>query len=226
MVMMVAASMAVLVMMLMIVVLIMLVVVMLMRVAMSMVMMMPVTVMVMVMIVIADMRAALRLEGTLHRRHRAALPAREFRESRIVLDIESVVCDLGEAVVRAQMPGKTHEAQRVLRLHLQQALGLRLHLNEAAIFQAQGIAVVDGGFHVEIEQDLRAALTLQRRLPAFSRLMVEGHRVDDTVGLHGRLADDGGDAGHGFISGECGIGVRLRRLAAEAHAADKVLEHR
>jgi hypothetical protein len=30
--------------------------------------------------------------------------------------------------------------------------------------------------------------------------MIEGHRVDDTVGLHGRLADDGGDAGHGFVS--------------------------
>jgi hypothetical protein len=30
--------------------------------------------------------------------------------------------------------------------------------------------------------------------------MVEGNRGDDAVGLHGRLADDGGDAGHGFVS--------------------------
>jgi hypothetical protein len=28
--------------------------------------------------------------------------------------------------------------------------------------------------------------------------MIEGHRVDDAVGLDGRLTDDGGNAGHGF----------------------------
>jgi hypothetical protein len=28
--------------------------------------------------------------------------------------------------------------------------------------------------------------------------VVEGDRGDDTVGLHGGLADDGGDAGHGL----------------------------
>jgi hypothetical protein len=30
--------------------------------------------------------------------------------------------------------------------------------------------------------------------------VVEGDGVDDAVGLHGGLADDGGDAGHGFVS--------------------------
>jgi hypothetical protein len=207
MVMMVAASaaMAVLVMVPMIVIMRMLVVMMLMRVAMGMVVTMIVVmpVVVMVVIVITDMGAALRLERALHGHHGAALPAREFRKGRIVLDVESIIRDLGKAMVRAEMPSKTHETQRVLRLHLQQSLSLRLHLNEAAILQTQGIAVVDGGLHVKIEQDLGAALSLQRRLPAVSRLMVECHRVDDTVGLHGGLADDGGDAGHGFVSGEC-----------------------
>jgi hypothetical protein len=30
--------------------------------------------------------------------------------------------------------------------------------------------------------------------------MVERDDVDDAVGLHGGLADDGGDAGHGTVS--------------------------
>jgi hypothetical protein len=68
---------------------------------------MPVAVMV---IMIADMGAAFGLERAIYRRHRAALTARQLRKSRIVLDIERIVRDLGETVVRAQVPGETHEA--------------------------------------------------------------------------------------------------------------------
>ena len=162
---------------------------------------MPVTMMVMV--VVADMGAALGLERTLHRGHGAALTARQLREGRIVLDIEGVVRNLGEAVVRAEMPGQTHKAHGVLRLHLEQGLGFRLHLDEAAVFEAQGVAVVDGGLHVEIEMDLRPALAVQVGVPAVPRLVIEDYRVHDTVWLHGGLADDGGDAGHGLVSGDC-----------------------
>ena len=67
-------------------------------------------VVVMMVIVIADVSAALRLEGALHRGHRAALAARQLRKDGIVPDVQSIARDLGETVVRAQMPGKTHEA--------------------------------------------------------------------------------------------------------------------
>ena len=187
-------------------------VLMIVRMAMTMIMMVVLMVMavavvvmpvaVMMVVVVADMGAALRLEGTLHRSDGAALAARQLREGRIVLDVQGVARDLGKPVVGAEVPGKAHEAQGVLSAHLQQGLGLRLHLDEAAVLQAQGVAVVDGGLHVEIEKDLGAALGRQLGLPAAPRLMIEGHRVDDTVGLHGGLADDGGDAGHGFVSGE------------------------
>jgi hypothetical protein len=159
-----------------------------------------VAVMVMPMVVIADMNAALRLEGALHGGCGAALSPRQFGERRIVLDVESVACDLDEAVLAAQVPRQAHEAQRVLGPDLKQLLGSRLHLNEASILEPQGVAVVDGRLHVEIQQDLGSALPFQRPVAAVSRLMIEGHRVDDTVGLHGGLADDGGDAGHGFVS--------------------------
>jgi hypothetical protein len=200
MVMMVAASATgtMLVVVLMVMIVRMLVVVMIMPVRMVMMVMMIVTMMVMV--VRADMGAALRLEGALHQGHGAALPTGEFRERRIVLDIEGIIRDLGEAVIAAEVPGEAHEAERVFRLHFQETFGLRLHLHESAILQAQRITVIDGGLHVEIEDDIGSRLTLERGLTAIARLMIERHRIDDTVSLHGGLADDGGNAGHSFVS--------------------------
>jgi hypothetical protein len=155
---------------------------------------------VMPMVVIAVMGAALRFEGALHRHCRAALSTHQFGEGRGVLDIESIAGDFGRTVLAAEMPGKTQETKRVFGPHLQQRLGGGLYLDEAPILQAQGIAIVDGGFHVEVEQDLGSALSSQRRLTTVARLVVEGHRIDDTISLHGGLADNGGNAGHGFVS--------------------------
>jgi hypothetical protein len=151
-------------------------------------------------IVIAVMSAALGLERALHRAGRATLTAHQLGHGRAVFHVERLVGDLEEPVLAAKVPGKTHEAQRVLGPNLQKLLGCRLHLHEPPVLEAQRIAVIDGGFHVEIEHDLGAALGLQGRLAAIARLMVERDRVHDTVGLHGGLADDGGNAGHGFVS--------------------------
>ncbi len=161
---------------------------------------MAVTMMVMPMIVVAVMGAALRPEWALDRGCRAALPAHQLGHGRVVLHIEGVGRDLHQAMLTAEVPGEAREAQGVLGFYLQQGLGRRLHLDEAAILQPQGVAVVDGGVHVEIEEDLGAALPLEPRLAAVARLVIESDRVDHTVGLDGGLADNGGDAGHGFVS--------------------------
>jgi hypothetical protein len=153
---------------------------------------------VMLMIVVADMGAALRLEGPLDGSCRTALPAHEFGDSRVVLDVEGVCRDFDQAMAAAEMPGEAREAQGILGPHLQQRLGRRPDLDELAVLEPQGIAVVDGGFHIEIEQDVGPALGPQRPLTAAAGLVVEGDRGDDTVRLHGGLADDGGDAGHGL----------------------------
>jgi len=159
-----------------------------------------VAVMVVSVVVVAHMGAALRPEGALHGRGRAALPPRQFGESRIVLDVEGIARDLHEAVLAAQVPGKARQAKGVLGPHLQKLLRRGFHLHEAAVLQPQGVAIVDGGLHVEIQQDLGSALAFQRRVAAVPRLVIQGQRVDDTLGFHGRLADDGGNAGHGFVS--------------------------
>jgi hypothetical protein len=59
-------------------------------------------------------------------------------------------------------------------------------------------------------------------MAAIPRAMVEGHRVDDTVGLHGRLADDGGDAGHGFVSSWVVGGDELV-VGGQSHLRDRSL---
>jgi hypothetical protein len=171
-----------------------------MSVAVAMALAVAVTVMmvVMLMVVIADMGAALRLEGALDGSCRTTLPAHEFGHGRIVLDVEGVCRDFDQAMAAAEMPGEAREAQGILGPHLQQRLGRRPDLDELAVLEPQGIAVVDGGFHIEIEQDLGPALGPQRPLTAAAGLVVEGDRGDDTVRLHGGLADDGGDAGHGL----------------------------
>jgi hypothetical protein len=169
-------------------------------VAMALAVAMAVTVMMVVMpvVVIADMDAALRLEGALDGSRGAALPAHEFGDGRVVLDVKGVVRDLHQAVLAAEMPGEAREAQGILGLHLQQRLGRGHDLDELAVLEPQGVTVVDGGFHVEVEQDVGPALGSQRSLTAAASLVVEGDRGDDAVRLHGGSADDGGDAGHGL----------------------------
>jgi hypothetical protein len=153
-------------------------------------------------VVVAVMGAALGPEGAFHRGGDAALSAHQLGHGRIVLHVDGVVRDLDEAMLAAEMPGEAHEAQGVLGPHLQQALGSGLHLDEPPILEPQGVAIVDGGIHIEIEHDLGPALPCQPRLTAVARRVVERDRVDDAVGFHGGLADDGGDAGHGFVSGQ------------------------
>ena len=158
------------------------------------------SVVMMPMVVVAVMGAALRPERALHRGGDAALPAHQFGHRRVVLHVDRIAGDLDEAMLAAEMPGQTHEAQRILGPHLQQALGRGLDLDETPVFEPQGIAVVDGRFHVEIEQEFGPALARQPRLTAVASRMIERDRIDHAVGFHGRFTDDGGDAGHGFVS--------------------------
>jgi hypothetical protein len=163
-------------------------------------MIVPVVVVRMSMVVIAMMGAALRLERALHRRRDAALSAHQLGQSGGVLHVECIARDLGKAMLAAEMPGEAHEAQGIFGPDLEQPFGRSLHLHEPPVLEPQGVPVIDGGFHVEVERKLRSTLPLQRRVAAAAASVVENHRIDDTVGLHGGLADNGGDAGHGVVS--------------------------
>jgi len=153
--------------------------------------------MVMMVVVVAMVGALFRPEGALHRGRDAALPAGELGQGWGVLHIEGICRDLRKAVLAAEMPGEAHKAQGILGPHLQKVLGCGLHLYETAVLEPQGVPVVDHRLHVEVEMDLGAGLGLQMRMAAAAGRVIQDDRVDNPVGLHGRLADEGGGARHG-----------------------------
>lgn len=146
------------------------------------------------MVVVMHLR--LRPEGTLDRRHGAALPAHQLGDGGHVDDIERVGRHFGRDVVAAEMPGEAHQAQRVLGADLQQALRRGLDLHEPAIFQLQRIAVVEHRGPVEIDREFEAARSLHRQGAAAAIPMAEAERVDDALGTDGGLANDGSGAKH------------------------------
>jgi hypothetical protein len=174
-----------------------------------MVMLMTVIVMMMAMIMVVMVVAAaaivamgvvmhlrLRLEGALDRRHRAALPAHQFGQRRIVRNIEGVGRHLGRNVMAAEMPGEARQPQRILGPDLQKAFRCRLDLDEAAILQLQGIAVVQRGRLVERDLDREPARGRGGDAAAIAVAMGETERVGDPLGADGGLAKDGSGAKH------------------------------
>ena len=144
--------------------------------------------------VMMDLR--LRLERTLDHRHRTALPAHQFAERGIVRDVEGIGRHLGCDMVPPEMPGETNQTQRVLGADLQQAFRCGLDLDQRAVFQPQGVAVVQHRGLVERDRELKSARradadAIYRTVP-----MAQWQRIDDALGLDGGLAENGGGAKH------------------------------
>ena len=157
--------------------------------------------MVVTVVVVAVMGAHFGLEAALDRRCGAALPARQFRESRTVLDIEGVAGDLRKAVLAAEMPCEAHEAERVFGSHLEKAARRGrtwTSLPSSSRRASPSLMVVSMSRSRWISVPASPSRCAWRRL---RWRVVERDRVDHAVGLHGGLADDGADAGHGISRG-------------------------
>lgn len=173
---------------------IMAVMVVMMAVVMTMMMMIVPAAAIVAMGVMMDLR--LRLERTLDHRHRTALPAHQFAERGIVRDVEGIGRHLGWDMVSPEMPGETNQTQRVLGADLQQAFRCGLDLDQRAVFQPQGVAVVQHRGLVERDRELKSARradadAIDRTVP-----MAQWQRIDDALGLDGGLAENGGGAKH------------------------------
>jgi hypothetical protein len=173
-----------------------------------MIMAMVVMVMIMAMVVMVMMTVAvivpaivlvnaLRLEGTHDARRGAPLAANEFGESGIVLDVERLRRHFRCRVTVADLIRNPHQAKGILGLDLQERLGRGLDSDEASILELHGIAILQHRGLVEIQKEIEPALAFEHDAAALATLMVEGHRIGDTIRPDGGLADDGSGTKHG-----------------------------
>ena len=161
------------------------------------------------------MHLRLRLERALDRRHRAALPAHQLGQRRIVRNIERLGRHFGRDVMAAEMPGEARQPQRILGSNLQQAFRHGLDLHETAVLQLEGIAVVQHRRLVERDLDLEPARGRCGHATTIAVAMGETERVGNALGANGGLAKDGSGAKHLRRSHGWGSGQRLRaRIAA------------
>lgn len=161
------------------------------------------------------MHLRLRLERALDRRHRAALPAHQLGQRRIVRNIERLGRHFGRDVMAAEMPGEARQPQRILGANLQQAFRHGLDLHETAVLQLEGIAVVQYRRLVERDLDLEPARGRCGHATTIAVAMGETERVGNALGANGGLAKDGSGAKHLRRSHGWGSGQRLRaRIAA------------
>lgn len=137
-----------------------------------------------------------RLERALDHRHRTALPAHQLAERSIVRNVKRFGRHLGRDMVAAEMPGETHQPQRVLGADFQQAFRRGLDLDQHAVFELQGIAVVQRRRLVERDREFQPARGANAHAIDRAVAMAQRQRIDDALGLDGGLAKDGGGAKH------------------------------
>ncbi len=196
---------------------IMAVVIMMMAVVMAMMTVMVMTMVVMIvpaaaivaMGVVMDFR--LRLERALDHRHRAALPAHQLAKGCIIRNVESLSRHLGRDMMAAEMPGEAHQPQRVLGADFQQAFRRGLDLDQRAVFELQGIAIVQHRRLVERDREFQPARGANAHAVDRAIAVAQRQRIDDALGLDGGLAENGGGAKHRRRS----HGLRLRHHAPE-----------
>lgn len=157
---------------------------------------------------------ALGLEGAGDGACRAALAAHELGGGG--RDIQHFGGDLGRDVAAAELPGEAQEAGRIGGTHLQQGFGGRLHENEAAILEAQGVAVINGRRLGQGRGEAEAVLPCQGRRKGLPGGMVEDDAIDDGVGADGGLTDQGGGAQHRNL-GSDGLGDPLPYRVSDAN---------
>ena len=122
--------------------------------------------------------AALRIERRLDRGDLGAEPGKHLGKHVVGADQDLLRFDRGGHMAVAEVPGKPREVMRVLRRHHEQRLGPRAHLDHAAVFEHQPVAMPERGRFGEIEQELQPALAFHREAAAMPVVIGEKHRVD------------------------------------------------
>lgn len=125
--------------------------------------------------------AAFGIERRLDLDHLGAEALHHLLDHMVAADAQTFGHDLRRQMAVAEMPGQPHQMAGIGTADLDQRLRRRDHLNEAAVFQHQGIAAAQGDGVFQIEQEFQSARPRHRHAAAMPVVEVE----DD--GVHRRL---------------------------------------
>lgn len=145
----------------------------------------------------AEICAALGIERRFDFHHTCAEPAHHLLDHVVAADAQGLGQELGRQMPVAEMPGHAHQMARVLAADLDQRLGCRDHLDQAAVFQHQRVAAAQGDDVRQVEQEFQPARAGHRHAPPMPVVEFEHDRVSGRVAP--RLCGfDGCGAQHGF----------------------------
>jgi hypothetical protein len=157
-------------------------------------------VMTVIMAAIVVVSALLRLECPLNLRDRTALSAHHFGQHVVILDIDRVSRDFGWRMTIADVPAHAHQAQRVLGPDFQKLLGCRLDGDQPPIFQLHRIAVIQHAGLVQVEQQIKPAVTFERNPALVAALVIKRDGINNLVCLDEGFTNDRRGAQHGASS--------------------------
>jgi hypothetical protein len=157
-------------------------------------------VMTVIMAAIMVVSALFGLECPLNLRDRTALSAHHFGQHVVILDIDRVSRDFGWRMTIADVPAHAHQAQRVLGPDFQKLLGCRLDGDQPPIFQLHRIAVIQHAGLVQVEQQIKPAVTFERNPALVAALVIKRDGINNLVCLDEGFTNDRRGAQHGASS--------------------------
>jgi len=99
----------------------------------------------------------------------------------------------------ANMPSGFEKAQRIFGTHFKQGLRGGLDENQISIFKFHGVAIVQHGRFIEIEQKFEPFFTAQGDATAMSAFMIKANGIDDFISLNGCFANECRGGEHSWV---------------------------
>ena len=90
----------------------------------------------------------------------------------------------------ADMPCGFEQAQRIFGPHLKQGLRRGFDEDQTSIFKFHGVAIIQHGRFVEIEEKFEPLFTTQRDAAAMPALVIKADGIDNFVSLNGCFANE------------------------------------
>ena len=153
-------------------------------------------------VAMAFIGTAFGLERPRNARNGTAQSTHHLGQDVVIFDVDRLGGDLGRRMAIADVPSDLGEPVGRLGADLEKGLRSRDDADQSAVFELERVAALRRGRLLQVEQKLRSLLACESHATAMAPLVVERDGIDDLVGFHGKLSDDGGGADHVVLDGD------------------------